>query len=165
MITTPTRPTTAWAVDAARSDVEFDVKTFWGLANIHGRFDRFEGTYDGSAIELTIDAGSVNTGNTMRDTHLRSGGFFEIAEHPQIRFVSTHVQPIGERDLHVVGRLEAAGTSVPLEFPASIREQDGHYEIEATTAVDHRAFGMSSGALGMIRPPATLHVKAQLRRS
>ena len=35
-------------------------------------------------------------------------------------------------------------------------------EVEATTTVDPRRFGMSSGLLGMIRPRATLHVKALL---
>jgi hypothetical protein len=35
-------------------------------------------------------------------------------------------------------------------------------EIEATTTVDHRLLGMTWSPLGMIRPPATLHVKARL---
>jgi len=37
-------------------------------------------------------------------------------------------------------------------------------EIEASTTVDQSQLGMSSGRLGMIRPPATLHVKARLSR-
>jgi hypothetical protein len=38
----------------------------------------------------------------------------------------------------------------------------GRLEIEATTTVDQRRVGMSSGLLGMVRRPATLHVKALL---
>jgi hypothetical protein len=33
-------------------------------------------------------------------------------------------------------------------------------ELETTTTVDQRQLGMSSGLLRMIRPPATMHVRA-----
>ncbi len=51
-----------------------------------------------------------------------------------------------------------------LEFPATVRQLGDALEIEATTTIDQRQLGMSSGQLGMIRPPATLHVKARLSR-
>jgi hypothetical protein len=67
--------------------------------------------------------------------------------------------------LHVVGHLEAAGHVVPLEFAATVQRLDDALEIEASTAVDQRELGMTTGRLGMIRPPARLHVKARLDRS
>ena len=155
-----------WAIDSEHSSVEFAVKTFWGLATVRGRFDRFEGSYevgpDGTKIELTIDAESLDTGNRTRDKHLRSTDFFRVTEHPYVRFTSTNVHDLGGGMLHVVGRLEAAGDAVLLEFPATVRRIDDALEVEATTTADHRRFGMSSGHLGMIPPPATLYVKARL---
>jgi hypothetical protein len=68
----------------------------------------------------------------------------------------------GAEILHVVGRLEAAGNVVSLEFPATIRPIGDEFEVEATVTVDHSQLGMSSGQLGMIRRPTTLHVKARL---
>ena len=157
---------THWAVVADGTAVEFAAKTFWGLSTVHGRFDRFEGSYDigpeGATIELTVDADSLDTGNSTRDGHLRSTKFFRVADHPQVRFVSTRVHNVGDGILHVVGRLEAAGRSVSLEFPATLRPAGGALDIEATAAVDERELGMSSGTLGMIRQPVTLHVKARL---
>jgi polyisoprenoid-binding protein YceI len=158
--------TVVWAVDHDASAVEFAVKTFWGLATVHGRFDNFTGWYesgpDGAKLELTIDADSLDTGNRTRDKHLRSDDFFHVAEHPQMRFISTRVHEVDDGLLHVVGELEAAGTSVLLEFPATIQAVDGELEIDATTTVDQARFGMSDGQLGMIRRPTTLHVKARL---
>jgi polyisoprenoid-binding protein YceI len=62
---------------------------------VHGRFDRFDGSYEvgpsGTTIELTIDADSLDTGHATRDKHLRSTDFFHIVEHPQVRFTSTRV--------------------------------------------------------------------------
>jgi len=151
-------------LDAKRTSVEFAVETFWGLATVHGRFDRFEGAYEtgpgGRRIELTVDADSLDTGNRTRDKHLRSAAFFNIAEHPQIRFTSTRVHDVGDGIWHVVGELEAAGTTVLLEFPAFVRAAARGLEVEATTTVDQTRFGMSRGKLGMIRPSTTLHVKA-----
>jgi polyisoprenoid-binding protein YceI len=160
--TAPTR----WTIDPDESFVEFAVKTFWGVTTVRGRFDRFDGTYEvgprGTTIELTIDADSLDTGNGTRDKHLHSADFFGIAEHPKVRFTSTRVHDVNGGILHVVGRLEAAGNVVLLEFPATLRAVGDGLEVEATTTVDQSQLGMSSGRLGMIRRPATLHVKAHL---
>jgi len=159
---------TRWSVDSDGTSVDFAVKTFWGLATVRGRFDRFTGTYedgpDGTTIELTVDADSLDTGNATRDKHLRSDDFFHVAEHPQLRFTSTRVHHVTDGVLHVVGHLEAAGRAVLLEFAATVQQVGDALEVEATTTVDQRELGMSSGRLGMIRPPATLHVKARLSR-
>jgi len=165
-ITAVEQTTTRWTVDPENTFVEFDVKTFWGLATVHGRFDTFDGSYttgpDGATIELTIDADSLDTGSKTRDKHLSSPDFFHVAEHPQVRFTSTRVHNVGNGLLHVVGHLEAAGRSVLLEFPATVRPAAGGFEIEATTTVDQRELAMSSGTLGMIRRPVTLHVTGRL---
>jgi polyisoprenoid-binding protein YceI len=157
-----------WTVDPDESSVEFAVKTFWGLMTVRGRFDRFDGSYEigpeGAKIELTIDADSLDTGNSIRDRHLRSTDFFHVVKHPHVRFTSTRVHDVDGRILHVVGRLEAAGRSVLLEFPATVRPVGDGFEVEATTTVDQSQLGMSSGQLGMIRRPVTLHVKARLSR-
>ena len=159
---------TRWAVDSDETSVEFAVKTFWGLLTVHGQFDRFDGWYvvgsDGTTIELTVDADSLDTGNATRDKHLRSTDFFHVAAHPQVRFTSTRVHHVTGEALHVVGDLEAAGNGVELEFPAFVRQLGEALEIEATTTIDVRRLGMSTGPLGMIRPLATLHVKARLSR-
>ena len=45
---------TRWAVDADATSVEFAVKTFWGLATVHGRFDRFDGWYLGAGLDWVV---------------------------------------------------------------------------------------------------------------
>ena len=158
--------TTRWTIDPEETHVEFGARAFWGLTTVHGRFDRFAGSYEtgpeDATIELTIEADSLDTGNKTRDKHLRSSSFFHVTEHPRLRFASTRVHEVGDGVLHVGGRLEAAGTSVWLEFPANVRHAADGLQIEATTTVDQRDLGMSNGPLGMIRPPVTLHVTARL---
>jgi polyisoprenoid-binding protein YceI len=69
---------------------------------------------------------------------------------------------MGNGHVHVSGELEAAGTRVPLAFDASVKMIGSELELEATTTVDQRRFGMSQGPLRNVRPPAKLHVKTRL---
>jgi polyisoprenoid-binding protein YceI len=119
---------------------------------VKGRFDEYEGRLDlgaDPAIELTIDAASVNTGQRKRDKHLRSSDFFDTHTHPTVRFVSDSAVLQGDV-LRVRGRLLARDRSIPLELDARIHEADGELEIEATTIAPHRVLGLSWSPLGMI---------------
>ena len=158
-----------WTADPSRTTVEFEVQHLWGLHGVRGRFRSFEGAYvvgpGGSAIELTIDAGSVDTGCAARDRHLRSADFFGAEEHPEVRFMSTSVTGLGSGRVRVNGELEAGGRRVPLAFDVSVRLIDGDLDLEATTMVDQSRFGMSDGPLRNVRRPATLRVKTRLVRA
>lgn len=153
-----------WRLDPDRSTVEFRAGHFWGLATVKGHFDEYEGRLDldgGPAIELTIDAASVQTGNRKRDEHLRSADFFDAERHPRVRFVSDSVALDGDT-LKVRGRLSARDQSIPLELDARARRVDGELEIEAATSAPHRDLGMTWSPLRMITPRSQLRVSGYL---
>jgi polyisoprenoid-binding protein YceI len=155
-----------WRVDPARSSIEFHTPTLWGLATVKGQFERYDGSLDlqrSPTIELTIEAASLNTKNSFRDGHLRSADFFDVENHPEVRFVSDTATLEGER-LKVRGRLHAAGKSLSLELDASLRPAGNEFEIDARTYADHRKLGMSHGMLGMIPTPSELIVQGRLVR-
>lgn len=158
--------TTRWRIDPARSTVEFYVKGFWGMATIKGCFSRYHGALDFStqpAIELTVEADSLDTTNEKRDVHLRSPDFFDVEKHPYVRFVSDSATLDGEQ-LHVQGRLHARGSSIPLELNATLRHIGDDLEIEAATEADHRQLGMTWNRMSMICTPIKLVVKGCLVR-
>jgi hypothetical protein len=104
-----------WRLDRERSSVEFRVKLLWGLATVTGHFEDYYGRLDLSAdpaIELTIDAASLQTGNSKRDDHLRGDDFFDVENHPRLRFLSDGVELRGDT-LKVRGRLSARGRCNP----------------------------------------------------
>ncbi|MGZ4216885.1 MAG: YceI family protein [Solirubrobacteraceae bacterium] len=154
----------SWQLDPQRSSVEFRAKSIWGLAAVKGHFDDYEGHLDLSAdpaIELTIDAASLETGNRKRDEHLRSADFFDVENHPRVRFVSDSVELQGDT-LKVHGRLSARDRSIPVELAAEVHEADGELQIEAATTAPHRELGMTYSPIGMIPPRSKLFVKAHL---
>ena len=154
----------SWQVDPQRSSVEFRVGNFWGLATVQGHFGDYQGRLDlgaDPAIELAIDAASLDTGNSKRDEHLRSTDFFDAEHHPRIQFLSQSVEPQGDT-LKVRGRLSVRDSSIPVELDAHVREVDGELEIEAAATASHRELGMTWSPLRMIRPRTELLVRAHL---
>ena len=154
----------SWQLDPRRSSVEFRARHFWGVARVNGRFRNYKGRLDVSAdpaIELTIDAASVQTGNPKRDRHLRTADFFDAESHPQVRFLSDSVV-LKDDVLNVHGRLFVRDRSIPLELDVQLRRLDGELKIEATTTAAHRKLGMTWSPLGMIPPRSQLRVEGYL---
>jgi polyisoprenoid-binding protein YceI len=84
-----------YQIDPAHSFVQFKIQHL-GYSWLHGRFDAVSGTlrYDAgkpseSAIQVTVDTGSINSNFAKRDEHLRSADFLEVAKFPQASFKST----------------------------------------------------------------------------
>ena len=98
-VETHQQTTKRWSIDPARSSVDFAVGTFWGLGTVSGRFGRIDGVYSdgpaGAKIELTVDAGTIDTGNVARDEHFRSWDLSDVVRHRYVRFTSTEVVDTG----------------------------------------------------------------------
>jgi polyisoprenoid-binding protein YceI len=161
---TPHIETTRWRIDPTRSAVDFHVKGFWGMQTIKGHFTRYHGTLDLTAepaIELVIEADSLDTKNNKRDLHLRSPDFFDAERHPYLRFVSDSAM-LAEERLQVRGRLHARGQSMPLDLEATLRRVGDELVVKAVTAADHRELGITWNRMGMIRTPSRLMVTGRL---
>lgn len=175
MSTTPTAQQieqlagTRWRLDASASSAEFRVPHFWGLATVKGGFGSLDGWLEIDQhgrwrMELTLDAGSLDTGNRKRDEHLRSSDFCDANQHPEVRFRSTSVSYARDGRLHVQGELAAAGQRAPLELDVTLEQTDARLEIAATTTIDQHRLGMTWSPLGIARTPTALTVHAHLQR-
>jgi polyisoprenoid-binding protein YceI len=158
--------TGTWRLDPARSSVEFHVRHFYGVVTVKGRFDRYQGTLDLSArpvVELLIEADTLDTKQKQRDKHLRSDDFFDVANHPQVRFEADAATLDGDT-LKARGRLHAAGKHIPLDVDATITPAGDGFEIEAGALADHRELGMLWSPMGILRAPSKLIVRGRLVR-
>jgi polyisoprenoid-binding protein YceI len=156
----------AWELDPTRSTVSFAVPFWWGFGTVKGRFRQFAGRLElgaRPAIELTIDAASVETGSERRDRRLRSEDFFAVARDPYIRFLSRTVRVEDDR-LAVAGELMARGSRIEVEIDASVTAGDGEYELEAETFVMHSGLGMTWNPAQITRPWSRLSVGGRLVR-
>src|SRR6202521_3382420 len=99
--TAATATTTTWNIDPAHSVAEFKVKHMM-ISNVKGQFAKVSGVLNldetdltKSHIEASIEAGSLNTRDDQRDTHLKSADFFHVEQHPTLAFKSTRIKRIG----------------------------------------------------------------------
>ncbi|MGJ1196419.1 YceI family protein [Sphingobacterium spiritivorum] len=102
---------TIWNLDSAHSELEFKVKHMM-ISNVKGLFQDFEIQLEGNGEDLTsatikaaIKTDSINTKNEQRDQHLKSGDFFDAANYPEIKFVSTSIVKKSEDEFAVTGDL------------------------------------------------------------
>ncbi len=80
-------PPGPWTIDPVHSSVAA-VAQHLGISSVHGRFTEFGGTIEiapddvtRSRVAAVIRAASVDTGNGMRDTHLKSADFLDVERH------------------------------------------------------------------------------------
>jgi polyisoprenoid-binding protein YceI len=97
------------------------------LMNAEGHFSRFSGdvvvdpaVLTTGRITLTIDTASLDTGIEMRDNHLRSSDFFDVARFPTLAFQSVRIEAAGRRAT-VVGRLTLHGVTREIAVPIDVQ--------------------------------------------
>jgi polyisoprenoid-binding protein YceI len=115
-----------YEIDPVHSSAYFKIKHM-GISNFYGRFDKVGGkvTVDAadptkSTIQLVIDAGSVNTNSSQRDTHLKSPDFFNVAEFPQITFESDKITAKGGDKFEVTGAFKLHGVEETITVPVEM---------------------------------------------
>lgn len=114
-------PPGTWTVDPAHSSMGA-VARHLGISSVHGRFTQFAASIEiapdevaKSRVEAVIRADSIDTGNAMRDGHLKSPDFLDVERHPEIRFVSTGLTPAAGSDRWTVhGELTLHGVVRPV---------------------------------------------------
>src|ERR1700756_2116957 len=112
-----TTSTTTWNIDPAHSVAEFKVKHMM-IANVKGHFSKVTGVLVNdesdrtkSRVEATIEAASIETRESQRDTHLKSAAFLHVEKFPTLSFKSTDIKVAGDGELKVQGDLTIRGVT------------------------------------------------------
>jgi polyisoprenoid-binding protein YceI len=104
---------------------------------------------EASLVRVSLDAASIDTGQQMRDDHLRSADFLKADEFPTIDFVSTRIVRTGDDtgDLH--GDLTIRGVTRPIvlkaEFGGIVPNMQGGQRgaFSASAKINREDFGLT----------------------
>ncbi len=113
---------TKWVSDPAHSEILFKVRHMM-IANVKGEFRKFnaiiltEGDdFSKGTVEVTIEAASVFTNNTDRDTHLKSADFFDVEKYRELKFTGTSLSRLNDDQYLLKGILEIKGIKKEVSF-------------------------------------------------
>jgi polyisoprenoid-binding protein YceI len=158
---TPIPTSGSYAIDPPHTFIYFEVQ-HKVVGRVHGRFDTMTGTIvvaqDPAAcsVDVSIEAASLSTQNSVRDADLRGPDFFDTARFPVITYRGQGVRRSGEGWV-IDGMLTIRGTTraVPLSFvfrgtAPPQPGKPGRIAFHATAAVKRAEFGMTRELLDEI---------------
>jgi polyisoprenoid-binding protein YceI len=137
-----------WTIDPSHSEIGFTARHL--MSKVRGLFEKFEGTIvtgEQPSATATIDLSSINTRDENRDTHLRSGDFFDVEKSGPMTFTSTKVEE-GGKGLLVTGDLTIRGVTKPVtldvEFLGTDTDPWGGTRagFEGTTQISRKDWGI-----------------------
>ena len=128
------------------SAVQFKIKNF-GFS-VDGSFSGLQGNIqfdpahpDLSLFDVSVDAASVNTDNSMRDEHLRKDSYFDVKNFPRIRFQSTKIS-VGNKtgDFMMSGKLTIKNTTKDISFPFTAVAGKNGYQFKGNFHIKRKDF-------------------------
>ncbi len=142
-----------WIIDGSHTSAEFVVRHLM-VAKVRGSFGSVAGTIEvaedpaASSVAVVIDTASVSTGDADRDGHIRTADFFDIENHPEMRFVSTAVRSSGsswvlDGELDHQGHHAARDSRVrlPRRYHRSIWQPEAAFS--ATTTINREDWNLN----------------------
>lgn len=103
-----------------------------GFSNQVQRFTKTTGsvTWDRAAktgaVDITIDATSVDTGYALFNQHIQGEDFFDTAKYPTITFKSTAVKFDGDKPVAIDGNLTIKGITKPVTLTVTSFHNAAH---------------------------------------
>lgn len=161
--------------DKAHSSIGFKV-THMGLIDVPGYFKDFTGAVnynadnvEQSTVTFTAKTESVDTRVGGRDKHLRSADFFDVANHPEMTFVSTKVESNGNT-LKVTGDFTLRGVKKSITFPVRIAGfKDGRrgtvMGAAAATKINRSEYNVKYGLGGAVSDEVRIELNIEARKN
>lgn len=144
-----------YTVDPVHTAALFKVKHV-GVSYTYGRFNDVSGTvvFDAanpaaSKVDITIQAGSVDTHSEKRDAHLANPDFFDAKQFPVLKFVSSSFKKVSDNTFEVAGDFTLHGVTKPITITAvkigEGKDPWGGYRIgfESTFTIKRSDYGMT----------------------
>ncbi len=147
--------TTKWVIDPMHSEVQFKVKHLV-ISTVSGFFKSFEGSletenedFTDAKIQFSLDIDSIDTNQSQRDGHLKSGEFFDAENFPKVIFNSTSFKGKGDDEYELNGHLEIKGTIKPVtlavEYGGTTNDFYGNTKagFEISGKINRKDFGLT----------------------
>lgn len=166
-------PAYRYRLDAPGSQVSARV-AYFGVGHKTVRFPAMRGSIrlvpdrpEALDLDVELDARALSAGNKTDTDYLKGKAFFDVANHPVVRFNGERMAMTGETTARVEGRITMRGVTRPavlvVTFAQPPARANGNEAIAltATTAINRRDFGMTSYGL-IVGKTVKITIRARL---
>jgi polyisoprenoid-binding protein YceI len=148
------------------SEIKFTINNF-GFG-VDGRFSGLQGSIDfdpqnpaGGKFDVSIDASTVNTDNSLRDSHLRNDSYFDVKNYPRVRLVSTMIASTETAGTYLFkGQLTIKKTTLPVSFPFAVGQEGGGLGFKGSFTIKRKDFDVGGASTISNDLTVSLHVIA-----
>lgn len=146
-------------IDPQHSEILFKVKHLM-ITNVSGTFGEFDAImhsstedFSDAVISFSANTSTINTHNTQRDNHLRSGDFFESEQYPTLQFQSASIEKKGDEHFILNGDITIKSVTQPIslavEYTGKMTDPYGQekFGFEITGKLNRKDFGLNWSAV------------------
>ena len=173
LVAAATGPAHHYRLDGAGSAVSARV-SYFGLGHKVARFPAMRGSIrlapdrlDTIDLEVELDARAMTAGSKTDTDYLKGKAFFDVGNHPAIRFAGRRMAMTGPVTARVDGQLTARGITRPVSLAVTFAEPPAKasgqqpISLTATTTINRRDFGMTSYGL-IVGKKVAITIQARL---
>lgn len=113
-----------WKFDKSHSNITFAISHML-ISEVTGTFKDFDivfqsakDDFSDASIEAVTKVSSINTDHERRDNHLKSDDFFNAEQFPEIRFKSTSVEKVDDKNYKIHGDMTIRNVTKRLTLDA-----------------------------------------------
>ncbi len=103
---------------------------------------------ESASFDVTVDANTVNTDNSLRDDHLKKETYFDAGHYKTMHFVSTKITTSTKKDTYFVfGKLTIKNTTKDISFPFTANASDAGYTFKGNFGINRRDFNVGGASI------------------
>lgn len=165
-----------YVLDPAHGKITWSV-SHMGFSTYVGQFSDVDATLQlnsanpsASKLNASVRTGSGGTFSEGLDKHLKTADFFDVANHPEARFVATSIRRTDADSADIAGNLTLRGVTKPIVIKADFNQAgvnpvNKRYTVgfDGEAKIKRSDFGINYG-LPALGDEVTLHLEAEFQR-
>jgi len=173
LATASASPVYRYQLDGSASAVSARV-SFLGLGHKTAKFPAMRGSIkitpnrlDAIDLDVELDARAMTAGNKTDTEYLKGKAFFDVANHPTVRFSGRRMAMTGPLTARVDGQISARGVTRPAVLAVTFRDPPAKasgreaIQLTATTTLNRKDFGMTAYSL-IVGKKVAITIQARL---
>jgi polyisoprenoid-binding protein YceI len=152
-----------------RSAITFEIKnmgitTGGSIGGLAAKVNFTPANLSASTLEASVDVGTINTGSSAKDEHLRSEDFFDVARYPKIVLKSVAFRHKSGSNYVGTFMLTIKDKSKQIDVPFTFTDKGNTVQFKGTFKINRLDFGVGSSSM-VLSDEVIVHIDCEEKKS